>query len=42
MYTYILYIYLRTTISEFLFPEISLCDETPLALLGYDETLGGQ
>ena len=29
-------------IYEFLFPEISLCDETPLALLGDDETLGGQ
>ena len=30
------------SIYEFLFPEISLCDETPLALFGDDETLGGQ
>ena len=27
------------SIYEFLFPEISLCDETTLALLGDDETL---
>ena len=33
------YIY---AIYEFLFPEISLCDEPPLALFGDDETLGGQ
>ena len=34
--------YSPRSIYEFLFPEISLCDETPLALLGDDETLGGQ
>ena len=36
-YRYALYL----SISELLFPEISLCDETPPALLGDDETLGG-
>ena len=32
-------IYAIYAIYEFLFPDIPLCDETPLALLGDDETL---